>query len=119
MARLTDAETLSRYKQALTEWKIVGAIVLKGRAHDGLRLTLEGVTEEYFKEALFRFVCEENGEIDQVKELREPWREHWEWHYDLRPIINGVAVYVETRLLPESFTSREEPIIHIVQIKPA
>ena len=54
-----------------------------------------------------------------MKEEREPWREHWEWHYDLRPTINGVKLYVETRLFPESFSSCEEPIIHVVQIKPA
>jgi hypothetical protein len=61
----------------------------------------------------------ENGEIDQVKEEREPWRDHWEWHYDLRPTINGIKVYVETRLYPESFSSRVDPRIEVVQIKPA
>ena len=57
----------------------------------------------------YRFVCEDNGEIDQVKETRnwEPCN-RWEYHYDLRPTINGVKVYVETRLHPESFSSREE-----------
>ena len=70
-------------------------------------------------EALFRFVCEEDGEIDQVKETRENWREIWEWHFDLRPTIDGVKLYVETRLDPESFASRKEPTIKIFQIKPA
>ncbi len=77
------------------------------------------MTEKYFKEMLYRFVCLENGEIDQVKEEREPWCQHWEWHYDLRPTINGMKVYVETRLFPESFSSRQEPVVFIVQIKPA
>jgi hypothetical protein len=103
----------------LAEWEVDGAIVLKGRAPEGLRTTLEGVTEKYFKEALYRFVCEDNGEIDQVREEREPWRNHWEWHYDLRPTINGVKLFVETRLYPESFSSRHEPVIQVVQIKPA
>jgi hypothetical protein len=119
MARLTDPDILARYEQALAEWGVEGAIVLLGRARDGLRTTLEGATEEYFKEVLYRFVCNESGEIDQVKEEREQWRERWEWHYDLRPTINGVKLYVETRLYPESFSSRDEPIIYIVQIKPA
>jgi hypothetical protein len=118
MARLTDPDILARYKQALSEWEITGAIELVGRAHEGLRTTLEGVTAQYFKEALYRFVCLENGEIDQVKEEREPWREHWEWHFDLRPTINGVKLYVETRLYPESFSSRKDPMIQVVQIKP-
>jgi hypothetical protein len=119
MPRLTDPDILARYKQALAEWNVEGAIELEGRAHEGLRTTLEGVTVRYFKEALYRFVCEENGRIDQVKEDREPWRNHWEWHYDLRPTINGVKLYVETRLFPESFSSRQDPIIRVVQIKPA
>jgi hypothetical protein len=119
MARLTEPDILARYKQAVSEWQVDGAIVLKGHAPEGLKTTLEGITERYFKECLFRYVCQENGEIDQVKEAREPWREHWEFHYDLRPTINGVKLYVETRLHPESFSSREEPIIFVVQIKPA
>jgi len=77
------------------------------------------VTVKGFKEALCRFVCEENGEIDQVKENREPWREFWEWHFDLRPIVNGVKLYVETRLAPEAPGRRQEPTIKVVQIKQA
>jgi hypothetical protein len=119
MARLTDPEILARYKQALAEWNVEGAVILQGRAPDGLRTTLEGVTEDYFKEALYRFVCQENGEIAQVKEEREPWCKQWEWRYDLRPTINGVRLYIETRLFPESFGSRQEPVIYIFQIKPA
>lgn len=119
MARLTDLDILARYHQALTERKVKGAIELVGRAHEELRITLEGMTEDVFKEALYRFACEEHGEIDQVKEQRENHRDNWEWHYDLRPTINGVKVYVETRLFPESFSSRQEPIIYIVRIKPA
>jgi hypothetical protein len=119
MARLTDLDVLSRYLQALADWNYEGAIELVERAQEGLRTTLEGVTVKHFKEALHRFVCEEGGEIDQVKEDRETWRTHWEWHYDLRPTINGVKVYVETRLFPESFTSHQEPSIRVVQIKPA
>jgi hypothetical protein len=118
MARLTDPDILARYKQALADWNIDG-VVLKGRAADGLRTTLEGVTEKRFKESLYRYVCQENGEVDRVKEEREPWCKDWEWHYDLRPTINGLRLYVETRLYPESFSSRHEPIIQVVQIKPA
>jgi hypothetical protein len=119
MARLTDPDTLARYQQALAEWEVEGAIELIGRAHEGLRTTLEGVTVKYFKEALYRFVSQENGAIDQVEEDREPWRNAWEWHYDLRPTIHGVKLYVETRLHPESFSRHQEPTIRVAQIKPA
>jgi hypothetical protein len=117
MARLTDPDILARYKQALAEWAVSGAIELEGRAPVGLRATLEGMSSDNFKEALYLHVCEKNGEVDQVKEEREPWREHWEWHYDVRLTINGRNIYVETRLYPESFSHRMEPTIRVVQIK--
>src|SRR5438105_12531424 len=98
MTRLADPDILARYQQALADWAVGGAIELEGRAPEGLRTTLEGVTLNAFKEARYRFVCEENGEVDQVKEDRQPWCQHWEWHYDLRPTILGVKLYVETRL---------------------
>ncbi len=119
MARLTDPDILARYKRALAEWNVGGAIELTGRASEELRTTLEGVTAKGFKEALYRFVCEAGNVPDQVKERREQWCMQWEYHYDLRPTINGLRIYVETRLYPESFSSDEEPIIHIVRIKPA
>ncbi len=119
MARLTDPELLARYLQALNDWNVEGAIELEGRAWEGLRTTLEGVTVRFFKECLWRFVVDEGGEIDQVKEKREPWRDLWEWHFDLRPTIEGLKIYVETRLDPESFGSDREPVIRVVQIKPA
>ena len=53
MARLTDPNELARYKQALAEWNVEGAIVLMGRDPDGLRTTLEGMAEKAFKEALY------------------------------------------------------------------
>lgn len=118
MARLTDPILLGRYQQALRDWKLDGAIELIGRAHEGLRNTLEGVTVLEFKRSLFEYVCQQNGEIDQVGEEREAWRDKWEWHYDLRPTVNGVMLYVETRLFPE-FTSKKDPVIYIVQVKPA
>ena len=77
------------------------------------------MTVRDFKAALHHYACVECGEIDQVKEEREPWREQWEWRYDLRLTINGVKLYVETRLFPESFSSRQAPCIYVVQIKPA
>ena len=117
MARLTDPDILARYKQALADWNVEGAIELIGRAHEELRTTLEDVKVKEFKEALYRFVCQENSEIDQIKEERQEWRKQWEWHYDLRPTIKGVKLYVETRLFPESFSSRQEPIVYVVRIK--
>lgn len=120
MGRLTDPELLARYKQALLDWEVAGAVELDKDAYAGLRSTLPGVTIASFKEALYRFVCLDNGEIDFQKEKRDWYPCNlWENRYDLRFTIDGVKVYVETRLGPESFTSRDDPEILVVQIKPA
>ena len=71
------------------------------------------------KKAASAYALDHYGEIDQVKEERDPWCKQWEFHYDLRPIINGVKVYVETRLHPEALGSRQDPVIYVVQIKRA
>ncbi len=82
MARLTDSEILAKYKQALAEWAISGAVELDGRAPERSSIdALEGVTVNDFKEALYRFVCIDGGEIDQIKEERDPWCKQWEYHY--------------------------------------
>ena len=119
MARLTDPEILARYKQALADWKIAGAVELDKDAHTGLRKTLPGVTVASFKEALYRFVCLDNGEIVHKKEDRDSYPCNlWENLYKLHLSITGVEVFVETRLGPESFTSRDDPQILVVKVKP-
>src|ERR1700678_3750548 len=101
MARLADPDVLAGYQKELCEWTIEGYVELQGRALEGLRSAVVGVTAKEFKAALYCYVFEENGEIDRIKEEREQWREIWEWHYDLRPTINCVKLHVETRPYPE------------------
>jgi hypothetical protein len=83
----------------LANWRYYGYIVFSPQAVEGLRKHLKGQTEKDFKELLCRFVIQEGGRIDQVIENREECRDQWEHHYDLRPIVNGIRLYVETRLL--------------------
>ena len=51
----TDPDVLARYRQALSEWKIVGAVILNRRAGEGLRETVEGVTAESLVERIRQF----------------------------------------------------------------
>ena len=120
MARLTDPAILDRYKQALADWRVTGAIIVdEKQALDGLKTYLEGVTQRDFKEALYRFVFDEDGEIKQVKEVRDWWPcNQWDYHYDLCPTINGVKIYVETRLAPRDPRPGDEPQIIVVNIHP-
>jgi hypothetical protein len=98
---------------------VTGYVEPIGRANEWLRREVDNITRDGFLQLLHAHVFLEGGEIDQVRETRERWRDQWEYHYDLRPVVNGVRLYVETRLVPDSLASRDEPMIYIVNIHPA
>jgi len=119
MATLTDPEVLSCYHAALRNRRFEGYVVFMKDAAEGLRKHLEGHNQKGFKELLYEFVLEEGGEIDQVVERRENWRDEWSHHYDLRPMIDGVRIYVETRLSYSDPSDPDDPVIYLANIKPA
>jgi hypothetical protein len=119
MARLTDPEVLACYKNALSNWRFEGYVVFEKDAAEGLRKYLEGHTQRGFKELLYNFAVCQGGEIDQVVEDRENWREKWSHHYDLRPVVDGIRIYVESRLDYSKPSDPDDPVIYLVNIKPA
>jgi hypothetical protein len=119
MARLTDPQLLTCYQNALRNWRFNGFIVFEKEAVEGLRQHLSNYTEKALKELLFDFVVTNGGEVDQVAETRENWRDKWDHHYDLRPVIGGIKFYVETRLDYKDPTDPDDPLILIVNIHPA
>ena len=118
MSTLTDPEVLFCYRNALCNWKYDGYVVYMKDAAEGLRRYLVGFSQKGFKEVLYQFV-DSGGEIDQVVELRENWRDKWLHHYDLRPLIDGVKIYVETRLIYTKPSDPDDPVIFLANIKPA
>ena len=40
----------------------------------------------------------EGGVIDEQRETRDLWSDNYEFHHDLRFVIQGKPVYIETRL---------------------
>ena len=70
MAKLTDAEILGCYQNALQNWRYDGYIVFEKNAAEGLRKHLGALTQKGLKELLFRFVIMDGGEVDQVIENR-------------------------------------------------
>ena len=116
MARLTDPEILQCYRNALLNWRFDGYIVFEKDAAEGLRKFLDGETQKGFKELLYQFVIEEIGEIDQVLETRENWKNKWSHHYDLRLIIDDLPIYVETRLDYSKPDDPDDPVIYLVNI---
>lgn len=119
MAKLTDPEILGCYINALRNWRPEGFVVFQKDAALGLRKHLDGVTQTGFKEQLYLHVVVDGGEIDQVVERRHTWRDKWSHHYDLRPVISGVKMYVETRLDYSKPSDPDDPVIYIVNVKPA
>jgi hypothetical protein len=119
MVTLTDPEVLTCYYNALRNWHFEGYVVFMKDAAEGLRKHLDGYTQKGFKALLHKFVVIDGSEIDQVVEGRENWRDEWSHHYDLRLEINGVRIYVETRLSYTDPSDPDDPVIYLANIKPA
>jgi hypothetical protein len=116
MAKLHDPVVSACYLNALSNWRYEGYVVFTERAAEWLRLNLPRCSLKHFAEMLHQFVAEGAGEIDQVLETRPEWSCHHEFHYDLRPVIEGRRLYVETRLIYTDADDPDDPLIHIVNI---
>ena len=97
MARLTDKELLALFREALSEWRADGYVVWKKLPVEWLRKELEGQTQKSIAQLMHEHV-EAGGEIDQVRERRERYRDQCEFHFDFRLKFNGRRVYIETTL---------------------
>jgi hypothetical protein len=117
MARLTDPERLARYEAALREWACSGTIVYKPRADAWIRANLKGCTQATVSELLHRHVIVNGGEIDEVVESYEEYREEHEFHHDIRPPFRGKRLYVETCLIYDPFDPKDDPTILVVNVK--
>jgi hypothetical protein len=122
VAKLTDPEKIQCYCNALANWRYDGFIQFKPRALEELDRELNGMAQREFRRLLFDFV-KNGGEIDQVVESRDiETREDWigdGFHYDLRPVMGGKRIYIETLLEYRDSTDPDDPVIRIVRIKPA
>ncbi len=98
MAPLSDPGRIAAYRDALQDWNHSGFVCfeLPQPAYDWLRAEL-GITLKELGRLMWEYV-DAGGTIDEVREIREPWCEEFEFHHDLRFVIQGRAVYVETRL---------------------
>lgn len=97
MARLTDQTLISLIREALSEWRADGYVVWKRLPAEWLRKELDGQTQKSVAKLLYDHVIA-NGEIDQVRERRERYRDQYEFHFDFRLTIDGRPVYIETVL---------------------
>jgi hypothetical protein len=117
MARLTDPERLEAYRDALKNWRFEGYIELAmpDQSYDWMREKLGNIrVQELFR--LMHEYVETGGEIDEVRETRPEWASDYEYHYDLRFTVQGVPVYVETRLRYRPPFVSDEPTIIMVNV---
>ena len=116
MATLSDPDRSAAYLNAAANGTFEGYIRfdLNGTAFEYVRGTL-GVTLPELKRLIAEHV-NGGGEIDEVAETRSNWSGEYSYHYDLRFVIEGVPVYVETRLLCRIPFIPDEPRIEVVNI---
>lgn len=117
MAPLTDPERFKAYKDAAANWRFEGFVSfqLSETAYRWLRTELDDISTK----ELARLICEyvhSGGEVDEVRETREIWRDEYEFHHDLRLTIQGKRVYIETRLLFSPPFKPDESSILVVNI---
>lgn len=115
MAPLRDPRVLAAFRRALEEGRrFSGYVTWRPRAQEWVRTELPNMTLKAVTELMYQHV-DSGGEIDQVRETRDEWR-NFHFHYDLRLTISDRRIYVETILLSED---PDDPEIQVVNIHEA
>ena len=114
MPPLRDEDVRGKFLEVLKEWNCDGYIQWKRRPADWLRGNLQSCSQKTIGQALYHHVVS-GGEIDQVKENYEGYRDTHPYHYDFRIPIEARLIYVET-VLDET---KMGPTITVVNIKDA
>ena len=117
MARLTDPERLAKYQAASRDWQCSGVIGFSDRADEWMRVNLPKCTWVTLFKLMRDYVFKQNGEIDEVKEERHPWKDLHDFHHDLRPEFRGKTLYFETRLCYNPFDARDDSTIFVANLK--
>jgi hypothetical protein len=65
---------------------------------------------------MYRHVVVNGGEIDEVVEKYEGYRDEHEFHHDIRPPFRGKLLYIETCLCCDPFDPKVEPTILVVNV---
>jgi len=87
------------YKDALGNWRYHGYVQfeLTETAYEWVKRELNNISLQEIGRLMYEHVVA-GGEIDEVRETRPEWSDEYEFHYDLRFMIQDKHVYVETCL---------------------
>jgi hypothetical protein len=99
VGRLTDADRLAAYLDAINNWVVEGCVSFDRLSKEGAKYLRElGVKQRELKELMYEYVAG-GGEIDEVREKSKD--SEFDFHYDLRIKFQGKRVYIETRMDPD------------------
>ena len=101
----------------MSNWSFSGYVEfdLTEQSHAWIRSELRNIPLRDVAELMHRH-AESGGVIDEVRETRPEWSGEHEYHYDLRLLVQGKQVYVETRLDFVRPFVPDEPSILVVNI---
>ena len=116
MAPLIDPERLLAYKDALRNCAVANYVKfqLTEQSRRWVRQVV-GIALKDLGRLMYEHV-ESGGEIDEVREARPEWSDEYEYHYDLRVPVEGMQVYVETRLNYRPPFRPDQPWILVVNV---
>lgn len=95
MAPLKDDLIRDAFLEALSNWNRSGYVDWRRVPSEWMRKNIDGHTLQSVAGLMFLHVLA-GGEIDQVRETREPWRNVHDLQYDFRFRIGGRKIYIET-----------------------
>ena len=115
---MKDPDRLAAYLDVLNNWKFEGYILftLGEPSHRWIERNLGSLEYREIKRLMFEHVVLDGGEIDEVRENNKDWQKLHEFHYDLRFTIQGIQVYIETRLIYRPPFEPDEPVIEVVSV---
>lgn len=118
---LDDPDRLAAYKDALSNWNFGDGgtnsyirFELNEQAYKWIKAKIGDITLKELGRLMFEYV-DKGGVIDEQPETRPEWSEY-EFHWDLRFEVNGVPVYIETRLIYRRPIKLDESSILVVNI---
>ncbi len=114
-----DREARMRcYRNALRNWNFDGYVRFKRVADEWLANEFPESSERERRRSIARVLCEhvENGgQVDEQKETRAEYS-HYEFHFDLRVMVDERRIYFETILLCDDPDDPDDPVIEVVSV---
>lgn len=113
---MTNPDRLAAFQDALSNWCFDGYIrfELTETAYRWVKRELESMSLKEIGRLMNEYVAQ-GGIIDEVRETRPEWAD-FDFHYDLRFVIENTPVYIESRLKFELPLKPDSSVVVVVNI---